>query len=703
MQETISIFKGVIFLNLDQFRDVDLVIDKANDNFIQRQFVSQGDYKGRTLTVKVTDNGVIGEIPGIVLNLRWQNQTSGLTDLSAFTLIDKKNSVFRIEYPQHMMTPGKVVANIQVIQNGQVTHLKTFEMTVQALAGEMTGIVSQAEYGALVAVLAEANKFRTDIETLEMEKADKIEVDRLQDTKANQSFVDSQFAAIVSGTPKGTYATLADLTAAYPAGTSGVFLVLSNGHWYYWNETSKTWLDGGIYQAQTDNPLTRSATIVSPAYWNVNTLTNQIEFGSRFLVITEGYNQYDLSAYRGKTFLLTASGHLIYSTTSNELKIVSSIAQITEADLYLGWFYSSDTDKRYNFNGLYTVDGAINAPVRSVKSGQRTKIGEFAVLSSSLPININTADKTIEFPDATISLSYGTGSVNLRDIYGGKTFDISFGGATAGWLYADPYTRTLVTSDKGVTENYYLLGAIWWTRNKFDLAFNYTVNGALPSEALKGSYGFGKTMVCLGDSLTEAHHGGNVNIRSYSEFLPTYTGLKCLNYGVGGSQVQITEGKTDSFVERITSAPNADFLMLFGGMNDFRGSSPLGDLAPIGTALEDFDTHTYVGALEYCINYWLTNNPRSTIFICTIPLQNRGATHSFSPNGLGLYQKDYNQKVKELSERYSLPLIDLWQLGMTPFNPEQNSFWFLDAMHYRDGGYERMAQYMAGEIKRHIY
>lgn len=178
-------------MELNQFRDVDLVIDKANDNFIQRQFVSQGDYRGRTITVQVTDNGLIGQVPGLMLNLRWQNQASGLADLSAFECIDAENSIFRIEYPEHMMTPGKVIANIQVIQNGHVTHLKSFELTVQNLAGEMTGIVDKAEYGALVAVLADANQFRTDIDTLVMDKADKI---ALAETDAEVAELDSSKA-----------------------------------------------------------------------------------------------------------------------------------------------------------------------------------------------------------------------------------------------------------------------------------------------------------------------------------------------------------------------------------------------------------------------------------------------------------------------------------------------------------------------------
>lgn len=160
-------------MELDQFRDVDLVIDYANYSFIEKQFVSQGDYKGRTLTVQVTNNGVVGEVPGLALNLNWHNEASGLTDLSAFSVLDKANSIYRIEYPQHMMTPGRVIASIQVLQNGKSTFLKSFTLTVQQLAGQAVGVVQQAEFSALVAVLAEANGYKSDIDSLAINKASK--------------------------------------------------------------------------------------------------------------------------------------------------------------------------------------------------------------------------------------------------------------------------------------------------------------------------------------------------------------------------------------------------------------------------------------------------------------------------------------------------------------------------------------------------
>jgi len=87
------------------------------------------------------------------------------------------------------------------------------------------------------------------------EKADKsvsVTKEELQqglEPKADQSFVDAQFASIVSGAPKATYANLQALKDAYPNGEEGVFLVLSDGNWYYWNEEERDWLSGGLYQS----------------------------------------------------------------------------------------------------------------------------------------------------------------------------------------------------------------------------------------------------------------------------------------------------------------------------------------------------------------------------------------------------------------------------------------------------------------------
>lgn len=65
--------------------------------------------------------------------------------------------------------------------------------------------------------------------------------------KVNQSYVDTKVAAVASGSPKGTYATLTALQTAFPTGTTGVYLVIADGKWYYWSGSA--WTAGGTYQS----------------------------------------------------------------------------------------------------------------------------------------------------------------------------------------------------------------------------------------------------------------------------------------------------------------------------------------------------------------------------------------------------------------------------------------------------------------------
>ncbi|WP_270286987.1 glycerophosphodiester phosphodiesterase [Enterococcus casseliflavus] len=101
------------------------------------------------------------------------------------------------------------------------------------------------EAGAVVTT-KKLNEIELGIES----KVDESEYTSAINKKADKSFVDSQFASIVSGAPKGTFSTLTALRTAYPSGTEGIFLVLSDGHWYYWDSSKKLWTSGGIYQAE---------------------------------------------------------------------------------------------------------------------------------------------------------------------------------------------------------------------------------------------------------------------------------------------------------------------------------------------------------------------------------------------------------------------------------------------------------------------
>lgn len=62
---------------------------------------------------------------------------------------------------------------------------------------------------------------------------------------ADVNYVDTKVSSIASGSPKGSYPTLAALEAAYPIGASGIYVVQADNKWYFWDGSA--WQPGGTY------------------------------------------------------------------------------------------------------------------------------------------------------------------------------------------------------------------------------------------------------------------------------------------------------------------------------------------------------------------------------------------------------------------------------------------------------------------------
>lgn len=71
------------------------------------------------------------------------------------------------------------------------------------------------------------------------------------DNKANQKWVDSQLKNIVSSSPSSVLENFEAIQSTYPAGLNRIVIAKDSGKWYYWNDSSRTWLEGGIYQGKS--------------------------------------------------------------------------------------------------------------------------------------------------------------------------------------------------------------------------------------------------------------------------------------------------------------------------------------------------------------------------------------------------------------------------------------------------------------------
>lgn len=460
-------------LELDQFRDVDLVIDRANDSFIQRQFVSQGDYKGRSLTVQVTNNGSVGEVAGLTLNLKWHNEASGLTDLSAFTILDKTNSIFRIEYPEHMMTPGKVIASIQVIQNGKVTNLKQFELTVQKLAGQAVGIVEKAEFSALVAVLADSNKFRTDIDALEADKADKIDlaqtnenIENLDSTKADKTALAQTNANMATnlatkvdkeGNEQVTLRMLSQEVKTAMTGGS-VAVIGPNG------VNTSNIVDGAVTDKKVSAPILKAMLIPHIIPPNYDTTTKTLSFngvtGSQD-IITWGNGNYTTNSFLipvgtkviNSTETGTISFKLVFDISTKLLSFESWAKELNQNQIAIVGFRHSagkiiiSADFPITVDGYPSEESIPKLPLVTILSGGST--------SNRFP-NLNSITKTLNFPGGFDWIFSVDGKTYTNAIPStGLTVDLSnLSGTSAWYLVFNLSTKAITVIPYSTLGNY---------------------------------------------------------------------------------------------------------------------------------------------------------------------------------------------------------------------------------------------------------
>jgi len=65
--------------------------------------------------------------------------------------------------------------------------------------------------------------------------------------KTSKTYVDTLAQSITSGSPKGIYGALSNITTAFPTGNTNIYLTSGDGNWNYWNGTA--WVAGGVYQS----------------------------------------------------------------------------------------------------------------------------------------------------------------------------------------------------------------------------------------------------------------------------------------------------------------------------------------------------------------------------------------------------------------------------------------------------------------------
>ena len=189
----------------------------------------------------------------------------------------------------------------------------------------------------------------------------------------------------------------------------------------------------------------------------------------------------------------------------------------------------------------------------------------------------------------------------------------------------------------------------------------------------------GKRIVWLGSSVT---YGSATGGKSMVEYLAETTGCRSYKYAVSGTT--LVDNDSGSYVSRLKNAArkqgkNCDYFICQLSTNDASQNKPLGTVSE-SFEMDDFDTQTVCGAIEYIIAF-AKKKWNCTIAFYTGPRYNSPA-----------YQKMVDALL-EIQKKWNIQVLDFWNdpdfLAMSAREQQQwLAKYMSDDIHPNAKGYE---------------
>lgn len=201
-----------------------------------------------------------------------------------------------------------------------------------------------------------------------------------------------------------------------------------------------------------------------------------------------------------------------------------------------------------------------------------------------------------------------------------------------------------------------------------------------------------KTILCIGDSLTEGDYGSepegtaNVHPEGYPYFLEKYLGVTAINAGKCG----FTSLDYWKYTLKTLDLSTADAAVIMLGTN-----GGITDTIEEDTAASSYENYADTGTGRYCsiIEYLMDQKTDMPIFLCTCPYvdPSRRLRHA---NCVA----DANAVIPKIAARYHLPLLDVNQeLGVSAFNTKIMQP--VDGLHGSYRFYSKLGTYIGNRVR----
>lgn len=486
-------------------------------------------------------------------------------------------------------------------------------------------------------------------------------IDALLTGKADGGEVKTMIANILDGSPRGTYANLSALQQAKPTGDTGVFVTSDTKKWFYWN--GNAWQEGGLYQSSTVSPYDTFAFIAGDKPVNFNNTNKTIEITGNNTYLLQG----KVNAIAKEAIAYpTSSSWVVIDTITKKMKTAFNPAA---TDIIVGAVFNPQhTKPQITFNGYFTIDNTT-----PVSPDEVATYSDNIIYAPQGNIVYERTTKKLKIPRVNVKVGKQDNWIDANEV----TLN-----GSAGFIVWDKAQRRIVSGDV-VNTNNVLLG---YYDNTTGRVFLNSFSIATKT----------KKIACLGDSITEGVNANGWQWHRYIDQWAKNNGIETtiINLGIGGTSVCTSSYVTDTlkpFVNRLETIPiDTDIVTIFGGTNDW------GNNATLGT-IDDTGKETFYGAYKYILEWLAINRPNAKVMTMT-PLKRyfRGGGTTWvnaqtTPNNKGNLLQDYVRAVKEVSDLYAVPCVDLHNdSGLNPVLEIVRTKFMGDGLHPTAEGNKRM-------------
>lgn len=202
---------------------------------------------------------------------------------------------------------------------------------------------------------------------------------------------------------------------------------------------------------------------------------------------------------------------------------------------------------------------------------------------------------------------------------------------------------------------------------------NYGKYSLKNTEAVSDSPMKGKTVIFLGSSVTAGY--GSLGV-SFADFLEKTDGITAIKEAVSGTT--LVDTKKSSYVSRMKTVDkgiDADAFVCQLSTNDATKEMPLGKISD-SFNINDFDTQTVAGAIEYIIAY------AKETWDCPVVFYTQSK-----------YDSEHYAKMVdlllEIQKKWNITVIDLWNNEkINSITDEQRKIYLVDHIHPTKAGYK---------------